>query len=335
MKQLTKQSYWLGFDLGGTKMSACVFNDRFTLLGMEKRKTRSQDGVKAGLLRMVETILGALDQAQIQPSSLRGIGIGYPGPVNSEKGLILSSPNLGWKNLSLRKALQNYFHTPVFLLNDVDAGVYGESVFGAGRKARCVVGIFIGTGIGGGCVYEGTILQGRAASCFEVGHMQVLPEGPLCGCGKRGCLEAVASRLAISAAAAVSAQRGESPFLLKSAGMDLTKIRSSVLAASIGAKDQTVRKIVQEAARWIGIGVANLVNLLLPEIVILGGGVVEAMPDLFCREVLKTANDRTMPVFQNRFKVVPASLGDHATALGVAAFARKSVLAKKSRGITS
>jgi glucokinase len=209
-------------------------------------------------------------------------------------------------------------------MNDVDAGVYGEYRFGAGRGARCVLGVFPGTGIGGGCVYDGQIIRGKTGSCMEVGHIQIAPDGPLCGCGRRGCLEAVASRLAISAAAAQAAFRGDAPNLRAEAGTDLTEIRSKVLARAVAAGDTAVEEIIRNAARSIGVAVGNLVNLLLPEQVILGGGLVEAMPDIFVSTVARTAVKRALPSYADSFTVSAAQLGDDAAVMGAAGWAQKT-----------
>jgi glucokinase len=167
----------------------------------------------------------------------------------------------------------------------------------------------------------GRLVRGRTLSCMEIGHLPVLADGPLCGCGQRGCLEAVASRLAISAAAAAAAFRGEAPCLLKEAGTDLAAIRSKTLARSVAGGDEAVRRILEQSARWIGVGVAALVNLLAPEVVILGGGLVDALPELFRDEVAAAANQRVMPSFRGSFAVKVAELGDDATVLGAAALA--------------
>jgi glucokinase len=174
-------------------------------------------------------------------------------------------------------------------------------------------------------VYEGEILRGRTGSCMEVGHMQVAPGGPLCGCGRRGCLEAVASRLAISAAAVQAAFRGEAPYLMEHFGTDLGKIRSKSLREAIANGDSRIEDIVINAARQIGIAVGNLVNLLLPDKIILGGGLVEAMPDLFLKPVRTAAEKRVMPAFVGSFQVVAATLGDDSGVMGAAAWAQHQV----------
>ncbi|HEX5105539.1 MAG TPA: ROK family protein [Pirellulaceae bacterium] len=312
---------WVGFDLGGTKMLAAAFSSDFRALGRKRRKTKGSEGVKAGLDRIVETINDALEEAQIKPNQLSGIGVGCPGNIDLEKGTLIDSANLGWKNFPIRDALEKTFGCPVVVLNDVDAGVYGEYRFGAGKNARCVVGVFPGTGIGGACVYEGKIIRGKNMSCFEIGHVQVNPQGIPCGCGRIGCLETEASRLAISAAAAMAAFRGEAPHLLSVAGTDLANIRSGVLADAIRAGDAIIEQIVQRAARLIGWAVGDVVNLLLPDVIVLGGGLVEAMPGIFVEGVEEAARQRAAPPFAKSFKVAPAKLGDDAVVRGAAAWA--------------
>ena len=318
-----KDMYWVGFDLGGTKMMAKVFDEKYNTLAREKKKTKALEGSDAGLERIARTIRQAVESAGIDAGKLAGIGAGVPGPLDIEGGVLLDLPNLGWKNVNLKKFLEKEFKCPVAIINDVDAGTYGEFCFGAGRGKRSILGVFPGTGIGGGFVYDGEIIRGSKHSCLEIGHCQVLPDGPLCGCGKRGCLESVASRLAISSAAAAAAYRGEAPHLAEAAGMDLSNIRSRALAESVAGGDKAVKEIVTIAARWLGIAVANVVNLLAPDIVALGGGMVEAMPEIFLKETGATAHNRVMGSFADIFEVKVAELGDEATAMGSAAWIRR------------
>jgi glucokinase len=316
--------HWVGFDLGGTKMLAAALNGEFRVLGRRRRKTKGADGAKSGVERIVESIHDVLKESEIKAGDLAGIGVGCPGNVDLEKGVIIDSANLGWKNVPLKDILQKEFDCPAVVLNDVDAGVYGEYRFGAGKNARCVVGIFPGTGIGGGCVLEGQVLRGKTMSCFEIGHVEINPDGLPCGCGRWGCLETEASRLAISAQAAMAAFRGEAPHLLAAAGTDLSEIRSGMLAEAIKAGDKIIERIVDRAARKIGRAVGDLVNLLLPEVIVLGGGLVEAMPEIFVQGVEEAARQRAAPAFAKTFKVAAAKLGDDAVVRGAAAWAEKA-----------
>ncbi len=306
-------------------MQATVFDHALKPLGQKRKKTKGQKGVDAGLERMIGTIQAALDEVRISPQQLAGIGVGCPGPLDLDHGIVLEMPNLGWKNTTVKDVLEKAFGCPAVIANDVDAGVYGEYRAGAAKNARCVVGVFPGTGIGGGCVYEGRIIRGKTGSCMEIGHIPVSTDGPLCGCGQRGCLEAVASRLAVSAAAAMAAYRGEAPYLLEMAGTDPSGMRSSVLCTAIEAGDGVIEQIVREAARRIGWAMAGVVNLLAPDIVLIGGGFVEAMPQLFREEVAEALKRQVMPSFRESFELVVASLGDDATVLGAAAWAEHTI----------
>ncbi len=316
---------WIGFDLGGTKMLCQVFDAEFNSLGRHREKTRGHEGADSGTKRISETIHSALEPLEIESHDIAGIGVGCPGPLDLDAGVILNAPNLGWSNVAIKDLLQDEFKCPAFILNDVDAGVYGEYRFGAGRGSRCVLGVFPGTGIGGGCVYQDEIIRGKTGSCMEVGHMQVAPGGPLCGCGRRGCLEAVASRLAISAAVVQAAYRGEAPYLMEHYGTDLTKIRSKALRESIANGDARIEDIVRNAARQIGIAIGNLVNLLLPDTIVLGGGLVEAMPELFVQPAKAAAEKRVMPSFVGSFEITAAKLGDDSGVMGAAAWAEHRV----------
>lgn len=312
---------WVGFDLGGTKMLAVVYDRELKPLGRKRRKSKGADGPEAGLERVRLTIMEALEEVGAAKERLAGVGIACPGPIDPDKGSITELPNLGWTHVPVRRLLKKALGAPIAVLNDVDAGTYGEYRFGAARGARCALGVFPGTGVGGGCILNDRIIQGRHHSCLEIGHLAVQPQGAHCGCGQRGCLETVASRLAISQAAAAAAYRGEAPWLLREAGTDLRTIRSGVLAGAIEHGDTVVEKIVRDAARWLGVGVACVVNLLLPDIVVLGGGLVEAMPEIFRSEVSAAARGHVMRAYGKSFRVRVAELGDDAGVMGAAAWA--------------
>ncbi len=320
-----KRDHWVGFDLGGTKMLAAVFDPSFEIVGRRRKKTRGHEGQKVGLERIASGIRDALDEAKVDVDQLGGIGIGCPGPIKMDEGVIAEAPNLGWHDVPVRESLENEFGRPVAVLNDVDAGVYGEYAFGAGKGARCVLGVFPGTGIGGGCVYEGKILRGAVYSAMEIGHVFVSPEGYLSGSSRAGVLELGASRLAIAAAAAQAAYRGEAPRLHDKVGTDLSAIRSGALQDAVENGDEVVERIVREAAERIGTTVASVVHLLSPDVIVLGGGLVEAMPKLFAKTVKETARDRVLPTYADTFDVKVAGLGDDAGVRGAAAWARDTL----------
>lgn len=317
---------WIGFDLGGTKMLSIAYDDQFRPLGKKRRKTRGSAGAEQGLSRIESTIEKVLAESDIAPKRIAGIGIGCPGPVDMDKGRILQAPNLGWDDVNVSERLAKRFACPVYTINDVDAGVYGEYRFGAAVGARCVVGIFPGTGIGGGCVYQGQILHGAGISCMEIGHTRISSSVRTGGYSFSGTLEAEASRLTVAAEAVKAAYRGDAPFLMANGGTDLAEIRSGSIAQAIEAGDVAIHSLVLEAAKTIGIAVVNIVHLLAPDRIILGGGLVEAMEELYVGTVKRTARKHVMHAYRDRFDVVAAKLGDDAGVLGAAAWAKHSAL---------
>lgn len=314
--------HWIGFDLGGTKMLAVVFDGNFKPVGRARKKTKGNEGKKAGLERIVTVIEEAMDDASVSKKQVSGIGIGCPGPLDIKKGVIHDAPNLGWKDVPVKQTLEDAFGCPAVVGNDVDVGVFGEYMFGAGKGANCVVGIFPGTGIGGGCVYQGKLIQGKNCTAMEIGHIPIAADGPLDGAGNVGTLESLASRLAISSQAAAAAYRGHAPNLLEDAGTDIAQIRSAALARAVKS-DPAVKAIVRSAIQHLSMGVVTMVHLMAPDVIVLGGGMVEAMPELFVDEVTKMTRQRVLPAYRDVFKVLPAKLGDDAGVMGAAAWAQR------------
>ncbi len=307
-------------------MFAAVYDDKFKLVGSARKKTKGQDGMDAGLARINDVIADALSNAKVEPSQVGGCGIGCPGPLDLKKGVLREAPNLGWSNVPIRNSIESRFKFPVIVGNDVDFGVFGEYSFGAGKGARCVVGLFPGTGIGGGCVYEGKIIRGANSTCMEIGHIPIGAGGLPDGAGNVGTLEAVASRLAISGAAAQACYRGQAKALQKLGGTDLANIRSGQLAESIKKGDKAVEEIVKAAACHLAVGVVTLVHLLAPDIVVLGGGLVEAMPKLFVDTITSETNKRVLPSMKGIYEIRAAELGDDSAVMGAAAAARSEIV---------
>ncbi|MFT5302401.1 MAG: glucokinase [Mariniblastus sp.] len=317
--------HWIGFDLGGTKMLAVVYDNNFKQIGRARKKTKGRDGMVAGLKRINLVIKEALEDAGIDKTQIKGLGIGCPGPLDLKKRRIRTAPNLGWDDVPVAESIEKEFGFPVAIANDVDAGVFGEYKFGAGKDARCAFGIFPGTGIGGGCVYEGKLFRGANCTCMEIGHIPLMANGPLDGAGNAGSLEALASRLAIASDAAGAAYRGQAPHLLKNAGTDLAEIRSGALAASVANGDKAVQEIIEQACGHLALSVVTVVHLLAPDVIIFGGGLIEAMPDVMLPKIEKLARKRVLPSLRDIFKIKAAVLGDDAGVMGAAALARQMV----------
>ena len=321
--------YWIGFDLGGTKMQCALFDDQLKKIGSKKRRTRQDLGVDGGLERIAETVNKLCTEQQVSISQIAGIGIGCPGPVEWDKGIVRVAVNLGWENVKVGAFMEKKFGCPVAVLNDVDAGVYGEHIAGAGKGSRSTVGIFPGTGIGGGCVYDGQILRGKRLSCMEIGHIKISGSGRTSGSCMPGTLEAEASRLAIAAELAKLAFRGEAPHLYNAVGTDIAAIRSRVIFESIAAGDVAVENVILNACETIAQGIANIVLLICPDCVVLGGGLVEAMPEKFLKHITTIAKNSVFECYRDQFEVRLAKLGDDAGAVGCASWIAKLVNEKK------
>lgn len=320
-----KSRNWIGVDLGGTKMMAVVFNDEFEAIGRSRKKTKGREGMDSGLERINELIAEAMQSASVTADQVQGLGIGCPGPLDLEKREIRSAPNLGWKDVPIAKSIESKFGFPVAVANDVDAGVFGEYKFGAGKNARCVVGIFPGTGVGGGCVYEGHLLRGTNWTCMEIGHIPLVPWGPLDGAGNPGSLEGMASRLAIAGHAAQACYRGQAPNLLAIAGTDISNIRSGQIAEAIKKGDKAILEIVSNANRYLALSVVTIVHLLAPDVIVFGGGLVEELHEHMLEPIEKMARKRILPSLRNVFKIAKAKLGDDAGVRGAAALGKQAV----------
>jgi glucokinase len=313
----------VGVDLGGTKIISAVLDSKHNVLTRNKRKTEAQEGAEAVFQRIVDCIEASVRKAGVSLSTMKGIGVASPGPLNSEKGVILDTPNLGFCNFPLAKRLAKELGVPVRLENDVNAGVYGEFLKGAARGYRHVVGIFPGTGIGGGLVLNGRLFKGAEGNAGEIGHMIIQTDGPLCGCGRYGCVEALASRTALAKDAAALAGSGS---LVKSQGeasTDLKSYKSGTLSKAIARGEKEIEKAVLRSARFLGVAMANCVNLLNPEVIVLGGGLVEKLGDMYVHAAEESMKEHAMPNLVGNVKVLVAALGDEAALVGISGLLRE------------
>ncbi len=313
---LQKPEKVVGVDIGGTKIMASVFDHEFKVLSRCRKKTRPKKEGQSTEDRVISAISEAIEEAG-RPT-IAGIGAGSPGPLDPKTGVIIDTPNIAWKNFPLGETLSKGFGVPVCVDNDVNVGTYGEWCFGEVKDCQDVVGVFPGTGIGGGIIMDGRLVHGFSGAAGEIGHMTVERDGPFCGCGKRGCIEAVASRIAIAKEAAALAARGDAPHILANCGTDLLKIRSGALARAIEAGDDKVEAVVRRAAHLLGMAVGNIINILSPEAIVLGGGLVEAMEGIFLEETRRGIEEHAMPFLRKGIRVVPARLGDDAVIMGAA-----------------
>ncbi len=322
MADNNSRSHVVGVDLGGTKILAGVFDTKLQPLGTTKFSTKAQRGPEAVIERVARCVQDAIDECDLSTKQIRGVGIGAPGAVDPEHGEVVFAPNLGWKDVAIVKELEKRLDVPVFLENDCQVcmlGVYEQELK---SKPKHVLGIFIGTGIGGGLIQNGELYHGSSHTAGEVGHMVIDVNGPKCSCGNKGCFEVFASRLALFRAIQSAIKNGEKSLLTEMLGDDLKDLRSGDIRKAIRRGDKMVEKIVEEAAEYTGVAIGNLVNILNPEVVVLGGGVMEALADEMMPTIVKSAKSHVLPGTFRNVDIIASKLGDNAGITGAAALAR-------------
>ncbi len=319
-----KAEYVVGVDLGGTKILSGVFDHSMECVGTAKLSTKSQRGVDKVVERIARCAQDAVDEADLSLKQVAGVGIGAPGAVDFGAGTVIFAPNLeGWKDISLKKELEKILGVPVFVENDCNISALGVYAVELKSKPHSMVGIFVGTGIGGGLVIDGELYSGFGHTAGEVGHMVLEINGPKCGCGNKGCFEALASRTAIFQQIKAGIKDGQKTLLTEMLGDDLTDLRSGDLRKAIRRGDKFVDRIIEGAAEYIGIATANLINILNPEVVVLGGGVIEALADEMMSVIIETAKDYAMPGTLKGVEIIASKLGDNAGITGAAVLARR------------
>ncbi|MBI3316729.1 MAG: ROK family protein [Candidatus Omnitrophica bacterium] len=317
-----KKKYVVGIDLGGTKIMVGLLNKKFRVISYEKIKTEASKGEKYFLKTIFDALEEILSEEKVKSSEIQGIGIGCPGVMDEKRRVVVSSPNLAFLNhFPLSKKIESHFDRPAVLENDVNAGLYGEHQFGAAKGYSSVVGIFLGTGIGGGLILDHKLYRGASGAAGEIGHLILDVHGSLCGCGKRGCLEAIASRLALASEAAVLAYKQKAPKLMQLVGTDISKIKSNAMAKSIASGDHALLEMVHQKSELLGLAMAHTVNLLNPELIVLGGGVLEAMEKYILPKAEAAMKKYAMTPLAREVKVVAAKLQDFAVLMGAAKLA--------------
>lgn len=318
-------SHILGIDLGGTKVLAAVLDPEGRIIARSRAKTQAWRDDEEVFRTITHTSHRAIEKAGVKPTEIAAVGIGAPGPIDFDTGYIIETANLKFRNFPLGPRLAEEFKRPTLVENDVNAGLYGEFKAGAARGASEVLGVFVGTGIGGGLIINGALYRGFSTGAGEVGHIVVRAGGPRCGCGNRGCLEAVASRTAISRDIRKETKRQGRRAGSKGVAKQDDLLSGKELKAAYDSDDQLVRKIIHRAAKSIGIGIGSILNLLGAEMVVLGGGVIEAFGDDFVGRIQRSAGDIAFDINFKDAKIIRAELGDDAGVIGAALLARESL----------
>jgi len=325
-----QKTYAIGIDLGGTKILAAVVDiTTGEIIASARKRTRAEKGQDFVAKRTIELTQAALSAANLpQDASIVTLGVGAAGQIDRKAGVVVDAPNLGVKNMQLADILGRQFGKPVRVGNDVEVAALGEHIYGSGQGFNNFVCLFVGTGIGSGIVQNGRLYPGLTGTAGEVGHIVIQAGGRICGCGARGCLEAYASRTAITKAIMAEIHHGRSSILATDAALQLregeTIIRSGLLANAIAQGDSLVIEIVTEAADYLGYGLGSVMNFYNPQAIILGGGVIEAIDLLFERAVYRARNTAlSAPALQT--KIIKARLGDFSGVVGAACLGSEAV----------
>ena len=301
------KKYNICLDIGGTKILGVIFDQDKNIVYRIKKKTKkdgdSTDNVEKVIISVVEEML---EGSGISKKEIAAIAAGAPGVIDQAKGIILFSPNLPWRNYDIKSSMEKKFGVPFYIGNDVNVGVLGEYKYGAARGYKDVVGFFVGTGMCGH-MYKGA----------EFGHMILNPEGPLCGCGQRGCLEAFSSKQGMSNYIRVQASRGRETMMAEHVQEGV--FRSKFLKKALKKQDAVTVEAVDRACHYLAIATGNMINTISPEVVVYGGGVIEAAGQTFLEKIEAEVDRYCMPSIRDTVELKIAELGDDSNIYGALA----------------
>ncbi len=330
MAKPKRPKYIVGVDLGGTNIvvGACA-EDGSKDFAMRSEPTRSDQGADAVVDRIVRMIETAIKETMAETGAKRedflGVGVGSPGPLDREKGIIITTPNLGWVNFPLRDAIAERVGLPVKIDNDANCATLGEWWMGAAKGGRNVVGVTIGTGIGGGLILEGRLYHGSSDIAGEIGHTTIDVTGRRCKCGNYGCLEAYASGPSIAERAREQLQGDHSSIMYQLVHGELERLTAAIVYDAAKKGDETALEVVRETARFLGAGLANLLNVFNPDVVVIAGGVTQAGATLF-EPLKREVRKRAFAAAVEACRIVPGSLPGNAGVVGAVASFKQQAL---------
>ena len=313
----------LAMDMGGTQLRFALFDEEYRILDRQAEPTHPEQGSQRVMDRIVSRMrtLGE----QIGWDRVRAVGVSAPGPLDPFRGVILQAPNLpGWRDVPVADHLRQALRCPAFVGNDANLAALAEQRRGAGRGRADVAYITVSTGIGGGVISGGRLVLGHHGLAGEVGHITLEPQGPLCNCGNHGCLEALASGTAIARRAREMVRAGARTLIDELAGGDLERITAELVHEAADRGDVVAVDLFRQAGRYLGIGIATLMCLFNPGMVIVGGSVAKAGHLLFV-PMEATLRERIYPAYWQDCPVVQAALGDDVGLIGAALWARESL----------
>ncbi len=318
-----KQKLFIGIDVGGTKIVAAVISPAGKILTRAKAATPPKAKPPAIFSLIIQLIEQILREGQFSRKDLGGIGIGIPGIVDSHSH-ILATPNINLAGFALCTKINKKFHVKVVAGNDVNLGLLGEQWLGAGKRIKNIVGIFPGTGVGGAIIVDEKLLIGPQGAAAELGHVIITLDGPVCSCGNHGCLEALTGRWAIERDIRLGIKQGQKTLITKLTDGKLTSIKSKFLKAALKAKDPLTVGIMKKVGHNLGLACINMRHIFNPELIILGGGVIEACGGFLLPIINKTFHADPFFAKIDRCKIAVSVLGDDAVILGAVALVKES-----------
>ena len=316
---------YLGIDIGGTNIRAGVVDGSGHILGESRQPSLAETGMRQAVERSAEAAMSAAERAGMSLQQISAVGVGVPGVLRSREGMCVYSPNFtDSRNVPIATPIRQALDIPTFVLNDVAVQTLGEHQYGAGQDYSHMVMITLGTGIGGGAIIDGELRIGSTEGFAEVGHMTIEPNGPFCSCGNQGCWEALCGRDAIVRRAITKIQRGEKTAIAEMVEYRLGSITPALIAHSAEQGDRVAIEVLAEIGQYLGIGIANLIQLYNPEVFVIGGGIAQAGRWLF-EPILRTVRARAHMVPASTCRIVPAQLGDDAGVTGASVLAAREL----------
>ncbi len=322
-----------GIDIGGTKVHAIVAKANGRILGRARKRLNGRRDLDNVVARAQDCLRSACHRAELKLSDLTAVGIGAPSGITPD-GIAVNAPNLGWRKVPVVRGFSEHLRLPVTVDNDCNAATLGEYVLGAGRGARTLVAMMVGTGLGGGIIHRGEVLAGTNGLAAEFGHVIIVPGGRPCCCGRAGCLEAYASKNGVAASVRHAVEvEGRTSLLAPGGVVEMKHLRSGHLAEAYQAGDEVTRDAIHDAAHHLGLGIGNLITTLGPDRIVLGGGVLEKLGDVMIDQIREGARKWTFPPSSYPdTKIVLSTLGDDAVALGCVVMASRG---RRGPGVTS
>lgn len=312
------QGYVVGVDLGGTKILTALADLQGKILAKTKLPTKAEESVGAVIKRIVNSIKQVIKEVEVKKREVQAIGVGCPGPLNVKEGIIYNAPNLGWQDVNIKKLLQSKIDVPILIENDANAAALGEKWFGAGRGKDNLIYMTVSTGIGGGIIINRKLYHGANDSAGEIGHMIIDPDSNVkCGCRDQGCWEALASGTAIEKLGQEALKSGRTS-LMREMITEIEEIDGALVTKAAAKGDEVALEIMEQVTNYLGVGVVNLVNVLNPEMIIVGGGVSNA-GEMILKPIKEIVAKRALEAPAKEVKIVPAQLGSEVGVMGAIA----------------